>query len=319
MSAILKALTQVGTSTWKAFGKAMGNTADAAKETKKAGGGRGAGAGGFGDIVGLFLEPLLRPLIKIFKPFTIVFDLFAAGLQRELLPIVQRIFDLLTDPIIVEAIQEIGRLVGTLFLPLLSTIESFLTSIINNPDVLDDFMDGLRVVFDFFRAIGEVLTQAAAAVFKAIFQFFINNPGIIESLLSGLKTLTEFILQLINLIEPVLTALGAFGYEVGSIAEDVGGFGYDVGQFFGQVGYNIGALFSGQPMQSFARGGIVRGPTSAIIGEAGPEAVIPLDEFPERMEEFGLERNGKSITVVVNGVTDIPRLARMIRDEVEFL
>ncbi|NIP55884.1 MAG: hypothetical protein GWN00_09510, partial [Aliifodinibius sp.] len=228
--------------------------------------------GGFRDIIGLFLEPLLRPLIKIFKPFTIIFDLFAAGLQRELLPIVQRIFDLLTNPIIVEAIQQIGRLVGTLFLPLLTRIEQFLTSIVNNPKILEDFMNGLRTVFEFFRAIAEVFTATAAAIFKAIFQFFINNPGIIENLLTGLQTLTEFILQLINLIEPVLQALGEFGYNVGTVAEDIGGFGYDVGQFFGQVGYNIGALFTGQPMQSFAAGGIVRRPTRALIGEAGPEA-----------------------------------------------
>ena len=28
-----------------------------------------------------------------------------------------------------------------------------------------------------------------------------------------------------------------------------------------------------------ARGGVVTGPTNAVIGEAGPEAVIPLDRF----------------------------------------
>jgi len=42
-----------------------------------------------------------------------------------------------------------------------------------------------------------------------------------------------------------------------------------------------------------AKGGIVTGPTIAMIGEAGSEAVIPLD----RLGSFG----GNTITVNVNG------------------
>ena len=44
-------------------------------------------------------------------------------------------------------------------------------------------------------------------------------------------------------------------------------------------------LFYGTPM---AKGGIVTGPTSAIIGEKGPEAVIPLDRyggFPSQQQQ----------------------------------
>jgi hypothetical protein len=42
-----------------------------------------------------------------------------------------------------------------------------------------------------------------------------------------------------------------------------------------------------------AAGGIVTGPTLAMIGEAGPEAVIPLD----RMGQMG----GNNVTINVNG------------------
>ena len=38
----------------------------------------------------------------------------------------------------------------------------------------------------------------------------------------------------------------------------------------GAIGVGIGAMF---PM---ADGGIVTGPTNAMVGEAGPEAVVPL-------------------------------------------
>jgi phage-related minor tail protein len=41
----------------------------------------------------------------------------------------------------------------------------------------------------------------------------------------------------------------------------------------------------------FAEGGIVTGPTLALIGEAGPEAVIPLDRMS----------NGGGVTINVTG------------------
>jgi phage-related minor tail protein len=42
-----------------------------------------------------------------------------------------------------------------------------------------------------------------------------------------------------------------------------------------------------------ANGGIVTSPTLAVIGEAGPEAVVPLD----RMGSIG----GNNVTINVNG------------------
>lgn len=42
----------------------------------------------------------------------------------------------------------------------------------------------------------------------------------------------------------------------------------------------------------FARGGFVTGPTQALIGEAGPEVVIPLDRFESMM---GMTQGGKAV------------------------
>jgi hypothetical protein len=43
-----------------------------------------------------------------------------------------------------------------------------------------------------------------------------------------------------------------------------------------------------------ATGGLVTGPTNALIGEAGPELVIPLDKFESWMN-MGMGGNGKAI------------------------
>lgn len=56
------------------------------------------------------------------------------------------------------------------------------------------------------------------------------------------------------------------------------------------------------PSVALASGGIVTGPTVALIGEAGPEAVIPLDRMP-----------GPSVVVNVSGALDPVAVAGQIR------
>lgn len=66
----------------------------------------------------------------------------------------------------------------------------------------------------------------------------------------------------------------------------------------------IGALDSGVSLPRLAEGGIVNGPTAAIVGEDGPEAVVPLSkrniltDFLQRIEE-GLYAGGESLTTWV--------------------
>jgi len=79
------------------------------------------------------------------------------------------------------------------------------------------------------------------------------------------------LLMINDLIVKVIKALGRLSGITG-IVRGVGGF----------IG-NIPGL---------ADGGIVTGPTLAMIGEAGPEAVVPLD----RMRGFG-----GGVTVNING------------------
>ena len=61
----------------------------------------------------------------------------------------------------------------------------------------------------------------------------------------------------------------------------------------------------GLPFIPFANGGIVTGPTLGLVGEAGPEAIIPLD----RAGQIG----GNTINITVNGAIDSEGTARQIR------
>lgn len=70
----------------------------------------------------------------------------------------------------------------------------------------------------------------------------------------------------------------------------------------------------------FALGGIVTGPINAIIGEAGPEAVIPLSspKAKEMLSDAGA-KGSASINLVFNGVLNAKDAARMLRPELDRL
>lgn len=86
----------------------------------------------------------------------------------------------------------------------------------------------------------------------------------------------------------------ALGAAVGSIVPGVGtligaGIGglvdFASSQILGEKGMITDSLDTTPPPQ-LATGGIVTKPTKAIVGEAGPEAVIPLREFYAKMDEL---------------------------------
>ena len=78
-----------------------------------------------------------------------------------------------------------------------------------------------------------------------------------------------------------------------------------IGSGIGQVGSGIGDFFHNIGVPGFAEGGIVRRPTLAMIGESGPEAVVPLG------------RGGSGNTFVFNiGSVDSASRAREVAQEV---
>lgn len=74
-------------------------------------------------------------------------------------------------------------------------------------------------------------------------------------------------------------------------------------------GLNAGVIAGVMPQIALATGGVVTAPTMALIGEAGPEAVIPLN----RMGSMG----GATVNIVINGsVTSEGDLVNTIRNAI---
>jgi hypothetical protein len=134
--------------------------------------------------------------------------------------------------------------------------------------------------------VGALIAGLAIAYTK--FEGFRN---IVNSVFGGIKWwITNVVIPQFNLMLTVFktifngiasvwnNTIGKFSFKVPSWVPGIGGKGFDMPDI---------------PM--LANGGIVTGPTLAMIGEAGPEAVIPLD----RMGQMG--GGGNNVTINVNG------------------
>jgi hypothetical protein len=119
--------------------------------------------------------------------------------------------------------------------------------------------------FDTFRAVVQSVANGVAGYFEFIANAYIK--------------MINLVIRGINLIKP--------GKDIGPIGQV--SFGRLGG---GDDGGNGGANPAGLDYKAMATGGVVTSPTFALIGEAGPEAVIPLDKMGSM---------GGGVTINVNG------------------
>jgi hypothetical protein len=105
--------------------------------------------------------------------------------------------------------------------------------------------------FDTFRAVVNAIVNQVASNFEFMANSFI--------------TMVNVVIRGINLLKPGKDIESLNKVSVGRMSSGSGGAG--------------GANPAGLDYKAMATGGIVTSPTFALIGEAGPEAVIPLDKM----------------------------------------
>jgi phage-related minor tail protein len=133
----------------------------------------------------------------------------------------------------------------------------------------------------------------------------------LKCLLDALKTAVQDAMNFImGIVNNVVNAINAAKSAAASIGGAVGNVGSTVGGYFNNA------------IHAFAAGGIVNGPTLALVGEAGPEAIIPLSAFAggSGLAGSGIGGGG-GITVNVTGNTisnqlDLKNLAQTVGAEI---
>jgi hypothetical protein len=139
-------------------------------------------------------------------------------------------------------------------------------------------------------AIGLIAVGAAVAV---AYQKFEGFRTIVDGVFSALKFWVS------NVTIPAVKALvDVFKFAFNNIARlwnnTIGKISFEIPSWVPKIG---GKDFSVPKIPMLAQGGIVNQATLAVIGESGPEAVVPLD----RIGDFGAGGGGNNVTINVQG------------------
>jgi len=165
-------------------------------------------------------------------------------------------------------------------------------------DVVKTVWDAfLKPVFDTIKIVVGILAEAFKIAFGIITQVIriawgiISIPlnflwgifeGFIKSIFPDVKDAWKFLWDTIgssllavwNVIKPPLMALWDLLKGIADFLGVVAGGARTIGQWIGGA---IGGLFGGRPV-GYQYGGIVTKPTIAMVGERGPEAIVPLNK-----------------------------------------
>ena len=133
---------------------------------------------------------------------------------------------------------------------------------------------GIVLAYNKFEGFKNLVDTVGRAL-KTGFLFVLDSIKLaVEAVGEVFKTLFNGIAKLWN------NTVGKLSFKIPDWVPKFGGKGFEV-----------------PDIPLLAAGGIVTGPTLAMIGEAGPEAVIPLS----RAGEFGMGGGGANVTINVNG------------------
>jgi phage-related protein len=197
-----------------------------------------------------------------------------------------------------------------------------------------------------WRLLVAILTGGigAAVIFITSHWTAIKNgfASVVNYISDKVTSIVHFITGIPGRIAGVVSSIGRIGARMGAglwngikgIIGDVGGFGKSLYNAVAQSinwlidkiknwHFTIGAFgvhhtfkpFGGIPeIPLMAKGGIVNSPTLAMVGEAGPEAVIPLSKMKDH---FGGGGGGRDINVYVHALSTAQEIGQIVKQALE--
>lgn len=165
-------------------------------------------------------------------------------------------------------------------------------------------------------AVGAVTDSAVSSVQTAAESLRSAGKGLFGDWITGAKSASEALAGMAKRLADML-ADSAFDTLFGS----GGAFGGLFGALASAFGFAKGGVFSGGQVQAFANGGVVAGATAfglrsglGIMGEAGPEAIMPLSRGADG--KLGVRGGGGGrLTVTVGFDQSAGSFTAMVQDE----
>ena len=207
-----------------------------------------------------FLEPIINKIITFLKENTEVVKVFMA---------------VLAGAAAIAMIAALAAAFAALFNPvnlIIIAIAAVAAGIAYAWNNFETFRNIVKTVVDVIVGYFEFWWASLKWVFDNIFGGFEGITNTWNFLVDAIKLGVDAIKWYVNTIYDVFKAV--FNAIASGWNSTVGKLSFDVPSWVPLIG---GKGFSVPKIPKLADGGIVTGPTLAIIGEAGPEAVVPLD------------------------------------------
>lgn len=142
-------------------------------------------------------------------------------------------------------------------------------------DLMGALLNLLLTIFENTDDGGERFLQKVTAAVDKLSAYFESPEGqaALEAMVALASAFADFLGVAVGFLAQILSLLGA----INSLANNT-----SIGGSFAQAGQTVGG-----GLRKMATGGVVSGPTFAMVGEAGPEAVIPLNDPARAAQVMG--------------------------------
>lgn len=168
-----------------------------------------------------------------------------------------------------------------------NSIVGFISGAINNVrSIIDNVMNVIKAVWS---AAWGLVTSTASGAWNGIMGFFNGAVSTVSGIFSGIA----------NAISTPFR--NAFNGIAGFWNSTVGQISFTIPDWVPGVGGN-GWSVPNIPM--LAKGGVITKPTLAVVGEAGPEAVIPLSKLSQHLPEGRGTDSSGGITNIFNELSN---------------
>ena len=175
----------------------------------------------------------------------------------------------------------IASLITTVFNTIKTTITTILTTIKNG---ISTSLNSIKTIWS---NVWNSLKTTVVTIFNGIWSAI---KGTINSIIGGIEHMANAV---VNGVNTVIKALNNLSFDIPDWVPELGGktFGFDI------------PTLSTVSLPRLARGGVVDGATPLIAGEAGKEAIVPLERNTGWMDGIA-GRLGEILSVNIMGVLE---------------
>ena len=231
---------------------------------------------------GFFVTELAQPILAAVGSALVPILMELLDTSLHVATVIVDAFTGLVDGITAASDGIVGAVEGILnpILTVVSDAMDFLTEIVTGG--IGALTDALETAIGVFGEVIEGALNLLQGDFEEAFESFASAA---ETALEGLKS---FATGIIDDIKRAITGFGsAIGTALRTAINDALGLPWE--HTIGEVNVGGETVFAGESVRipALAEGGVVTGPTTALVGEAGPEAVVPLDKLDQMLNGGG--------------------------------